>query len=607
MSSLRSPAPSDGEDRLSRPFGFAERSFRSFRAAWAAPRPAHCVVAVLSIWLTVVANVTLWHALAGIDPGPRGAINVLVFGVITATVTSALLSLTAWSRWMKPVWLAVLLAAAVCQHYMLNYGVLIDSTMLTNVAETNAHEAADLLSWTLLGHVVVIAGLPALWLIPLRIERAGLRRTALRGLKLLSASLALALGTTAAGYSALAPLVRNHMELRYLPNPVTPIFSAAKMAFKPLSRRPPAFASISGGAALGSSHAPSVKPPLLVLVVGETARSDHFALNGYARATTPELAALGVLSYRNVWSCGTDTHASVPCMFSSLGRERFAKRTGEQENLLDVLQAAGLAVLWIDNQAGCKGVCDRVVSASTSDLVGTPAGSRLCHDGECLDEALLQGLDARIAALPEERRRNGIVVVMHQMGSHGPAYGKRSPAASKRFLPECSHSTLNACERSTLINTYDNSIAYTDHVLASTVTWLQTRQDSFATAMLYVSDHGESLGEYGIYLHGVPYPLAPDSQKHVPLIAWLGEGFAQQLHLDRACLLGRLEDRLTHDNLYHTVLGIVDVATPTYRADLDIWERCRGRESAGLSMPLTPAALALSTGLSKPDPGISLP
>ena len=581
--------------------------FRSFHAAWSAPRPAHFVVAVLSIWLALVANVTLWRALAGFDPGLRGVINGLVFGVITATVTSALLSLTAWSRWMKPVWLAVLLAAAVCQHYMLNYGVLIDSTMLTNVAETNVREAADLLSWTLLGHVVVIAGLPALWLIPLRIERAGFRRTALRGLKLLSASLALALGTTAAGYSALAPLVRNHMELRYLPNPVTPILSAAKLAFKPLSRRPPAFAAISGGAALGQSHAPAAKPPLLVLVVGETARSDHFALNGYARDTTPELAALGVLSYRNVWSCGTDTHASVPCMFSALGKERFASRTGEQENLLDVLQAAGLAVLWIDNQAGCKGVCDRVASASTSDLAGTPAGSRLCRDGECLDEALLQGLDARIAALPADRRRNGIVVVMHQMGSHGPAYGKRSPAEFKRFMPECSHSTLNACERGTLINAYDNSIAYTDHVLAGIVAWLQQRQGSFATAMLYVSDHGESLGEYGIYLHGVPYPLAPDSQKHVPLIAWFDEGFVQQLHLDQACLRGRLEDRLTHDNLYHTVLGIVDVATPTYRSDLDIWGECRARESAGLSMPMIPAALAMSAGRARPDPEVSLP
>ena len=119
--------------------------------------------------------------------------------------------------------------------------------------------------------------------------------------------------------------------------------------------------------------------------------------------------------------------ASLPCMFSSLGKDRFTSRSAEHENLLDVLQAAGLAVLWIDNQSGCKGVCDRVVSASTADLAGTPAAARLCRDGECLDEALLEGLDARIAALPPERRRNGVVVVLHQMGSHGPAYSRRSP------------------------------------------------------------------------------------------------------------------------------------------------------------------------------------
>ena len=562
------------KDRLPGPFWRLGLLCRSLKNAWSAPRPAHTVVVVLAIWLTLVANLTLWRTLAGIDPGPRGVINSFALGVITAALTSALLSPTAWNRWMKPVWLAVLLAAAVCQQFMLNYGVLIDSAMLTNVAETNVREAADLLSWTLLGNILLVAGLPALWLIPLQIAPASRRRTALRMIKLLTASLALGLGTTALSYSVLAPLVRNHMQLRALPNPAAPILAAAKMAYKPLIKRPPALASITGGALLGPSHATSGKPPLLILVVGETARSDHFGLNGYSRDTTPQLAARGVLSYRNVWSCGTDTHASLPCMFSSLGKERFANRKGEQENLLDVLQAAGIAVLWIDNQAGCKGVCDRVASASTTDLAETSAAIRLCKDGECLDEALLLGLDARIAALPIDRRRNGIVVVMHQMGSHGPAYGKRSQTEYKRFVPECSDAMLNQCERSALINAYDNTIVYTDHVLSSTIDWLKSQRGSYAAAMLYVSDHGESLGEYGIYLHGLPYALAPDSQKHVPLIAWLDEAIVQGRHLDQACLRGRLGDRLTHDNLYHTVLGIVDVATPTYRPDLDIWRAC---------------------------------
>jgi lipid A ethanolaminephosphotransferase len=265
-------------------------------------------------------------------------------------------------------------------------------------------------------------------------------------------------------------------------------------------------------------------------------------------------------------------------MFSSLGKAGFEKRQAEHENLLDVVQAAGMAVLWIDNQAGCKSVCDRVGSASTSDLAGTPAGDRLCSDNECLDEALLEGLDARIAALPAERRRRGVLVVMHQMGSHGPAYGRRSTPAYKRFEPECKTTTLGDCDPQALINVYDNSIAYTDHVLARTIDWLRAQDTAYAPAMLYVSDHGESLGEYGMFLHGVPYPLAPDVQKHVPLVAWLGDGIARRARIDPACLRGRLDERLTHDNLYHSVLGLLDVATPTYDAGLDIWRACKRRE-----------------------------
>jgi len=357
-----------------------------------------------------------------------------------------------------------------------------------------------------------------------------------------------------------------------------PVWSTARVATRPLWSRPKPLVTITAGAALGPSHAlASARPPLLVLVVGETVRSDHLALNGYPRDTTPELAARGVLSFRNVWSCGTNTLASVPCMFSSLGKAGFEARQAEHENLLDVVQAAGMAVLWVDNQAGCKSVCARVGSASTDDLIGTPAGERLCAEGECLDEALLEGLDARIAALPAERRKKGVLLVMHHMGSHGPAYGRRSTGAYKRFKPECRTTTLGDCVPAELINVYDNSIAYTDHVLARTIDWARA-QSGYAPALLYVSDHGESLGEYGVFLHGVPYALAPDAQKHVAMVTWLGDGMTARAGLASACLRGRLDEKLSHDNLYHSVLGLLDVTTPTYDRRLDIWSACKRRD-----------------------------
>jgi lipid A ethanolaminephosphotransferase len=257
-------------------------------------------------------------------------------------------------------------------------------------------------------------------------------------------------------------------------------------------------------------------------------------------------------------------------MFSHLGREAFGARAADSENLLDVLQHAGLAVLWLDNQAGCKALCDRVASAGTLG-VRDPA---LCADGECLDEILLQGLDARIAALPAQRRANGVVVVLHQMGSHGPAYSRRSPPQYKRFLPECTSVNLQDCSRQELVNAYDNTIAYTDHVLASTIGWLK-RQPQFDTALVYVADHGESLGENNLYLHGMPYGIAPDVQKRVPWITWLSPGFAQRTAIDAQCLRARRDAPLSHDHYFHSVLGLLPVQTAAYDRSRDAYAACR--------------------------------
>ena len=566
---------------LSLEFARAGPAHGVFRAAlqrvWAAPRSAQTIVLVLAAWLVLVGNLALWRSVFALESGRGGMLACLGIAVLLFAALAVLLAPTAWGRRMKPLWLLVLFVAAVAQHFMLDFGTVLDTTMIGSVVETDIREATDLFTWGLLGHVLLVVGPAALWLVPLPVQRFAARRAALRIAVLFAASLALALAATSAIYPVLAPLVRNHMELRYLPNPIVPVWSAVRVATRRLGNRPGPLLPISVGAALGTSHAASARPPLLVLVIGETARGDHFGLNGYRRDTTPELAAKGVMSFRNVRSCGTSTLASVPCMFSSLGKEKFESRKADQENLLDVVHAAGMAVLWLDNQAGCKGVCDRVASVSTGDLAGTPAEARLCADSECLDEALLVGLDARLAALPAEQRKNGVLLVMHQMGSHGPAYARRSPAAYKRFEPECRTTTLGDCVPAELVNAYDNSIAYTDHVLAATIDWARN-QTNYAPALLYVSDHGESLGEYGVFLHGLPYPFAPEAQKHVAMVAWLGEGAAARDRLDVACLRRRLDEPLSHDHLYHSVLGLLDVTTPTYDRRLDIWSPCKRRD-----------------------------
>lgn len=545
------------------------------------PRSVRSVVCWLAVYLLLAANWPLWAELARIGRAPSVYLPaVLGMAWLLLSGTVALLALTAWSRWIKPLWMALVVVAAVVQYYAFAYRMVMDPSMAASVLQTDPGEARDLLSLRLLVSVLLVAAPAVLWLarVPLLPERwwPRLWRNAL----LLIAALAACAAGAVAMSRVLAPLMRSEPHLRYMMNPLAAVYSTGAAALRPMFQRSRPLLPITAGAALGPSYAAQAKPPLLVLVVGETARADHFGLNGYARDTTPELAARGVLSWRNVHSCGTSTLASVPCMFSHLGRQGYEDRGSEHENLLDVLQAAGLAVLWLDNQGGCKGVCERVPHAQVNDAAAVAAHPAQCGGDECLDALLLEGLDRRIAALPPERTARGVVLVLHQLGSHGPAYAKRSPQAFKRFLPECRTNTLSECSNAELMNAYDNSIAYTDHFLAGTIDWLKAQSARYDTGMLYMSDHGESLGEYGLYLHGMPYRLAPEVQKHVPFVAWLDGGLGRRAGLAGGCLRAGTEAELTHDNLYPTVLGLMDVRSPTYRGALDAFARCRAADPA---------------------------
>ena len=559
-----------------------DTAYRRALAAWTAPRSYLTATLLLSAWIALFGNIALWTKLLGLarqgSIPHQTALTLAAILLASAAITAVLLALLAWPRVFKPAAVVLLLVTATVQHMMLAYGTVIDQGMVRNVLQTNFTELRDQLSPDLFVQWLLVAGPPSLWLLPRRlIASGGWRRLLVNGMTV-GVSLAVASGGILSIYTTLAPLVRNHMELRFMLNPTVPVLSTLATAGKALrGERSKALVGITAGAALGPQYAAGGAPPLLVLVVGETARADHFALNGYGRDTTPRLATKDIVSFTQVRSCGTSTLASLPCMFSSIGKAGYESQKAEHENLLDVLQAAGLAVLWLDNQAGCKGVCARVPNASTADPY-PPADAlraQLCADGDCLDRLMLAGLDARIAALPAERRRRGVVLVMHQMGSHGPAYYRRSAADTKTFGPECRTTELAQCPVAAVVDAFDNSIRETDRFLSDVIDWLGTQQKTYAPGMLYVSDHGESLGEFGLYLHGVPYAFAPDAQKHVPMVAWLGRALGERSATDTACLHKHRADPLTHDNLYPTVLGLLDVQTPTYRIAQDAFTPCR--------------------------------
>jgi lipid A ethanolaminephosphotransferase len=536
------------------------------------------LAAGLALWLAVVCNGPLWRALYELPElaSARGALFGISLAAMIAGVYLSLLSLASWRHFIKPVGTLLLLMAALGAHYMGRYRIVIDPTMLVNVLQTDPGEAADLIGPGLFISLLLLAGAPAWWLwrTPLHTPPPGAQ--ALRIGATLMAGLWLAGGLLVLNFAPMSATMRNHKALRYMVNPANSVYALGRLAFKAGARPAGPPAAIGVDAQLLPRRA-QAKPPLLLLVVGETARADHFAHNGYARNTNPDTAGLGVVSFGNVSACGTSTAASLPCMFSHLGREAFAARRGEQENLLDLLQRAGLAVLWLDNQAGCKGLCARVPHAMAAQAPpGSAHAPGLCRDGECLDEALLTGLEQRLDALPLERRARGVVLVLHQMGSHGPAYYRRSPADGKRFLPECSTHALQDCAREALVNAYDNSIAYTDRVLARSIQWLKAQAGEHDPMLLYVSDHGESLGENNLYLHGMPLAVAPRAQTHVPMLLWLPPQSQAATGATRDCLLQRRDAALHHDHLFHTVLGLVGVSSSLHDPALDLTAPCRG-------------------------------
>ncbi|MDI9333446.1 MAG: phosphoethanolamine--lipid A transferase [Cytophagales bacterium] len=530
------------------------------------------VIICLSFWIASLGNLALWHAHYGLAEvqGLRGLWLCLATGIMIAALMHALLSLCAWRGVLKMAGVVCLLAAASGSYFMLAYGVILDTPMMHNLLATDTREVSDLLNWRLALTVLVLGVLPSIWLCRQVLSAKPFRTQLLRNLLSFALMLAIAIASVLAVFQDFSALHRNHMALRSLINPLSSFYSLAEIATEPLWGKRGAVQAIGMDAVVQ----PNRKPPLIVLVVGETARSGNFGINGYHRDTTPLLSQLaqaqmqtsGVLiSQQEVWSCGTSTETSLPCMFSHLGKAGYESSRERFESLLDVLQRAGLAVLWIDNQSGCKGVCNRVPNASMT--------------GEALDEIMLEGLDARIALLAPAQRAKGVVVVLHQMGSHGPAYYKRSPPNIKTFAPECTNNALASCNKAEVVNAYDNSIRYTDYFLATTVKWLQAFANKASgpipSAMIYLADHGESLGENNLYLHGLPYAVAPDVQKRVPWMTWLSPDFVTSQKINTACLQERARERLSHDNYFHSVLGLAGVATKLYKRELDIYAACR--------------------------------
>lgn len=475
--------------------------------------------------------------------------------LLQGSLTLLLLSLVGFKYLVKPALVTLFITSSASAYFMDSYGIIIDREMLQNMAQTDLAESLDLFSARLALYLIFLGLLPSYLLIKSDLKIGPFRQEFIARLKLISFALIFTTLIIALFYKPYASFFREHKSVRYYSNPVFYLYSSYRYLEQQLTPDNGPIQPLGLGA-----HIPEkdIDRELVIMVVGETVRADHFSINGYTKQTNPLLQQESLISFSNFSACGTSTATSVPCMFSILDRAHFSsKKAGDTENLLDVLKHANISILWRDNNSSSKGVADRVAYEDFR----SPANNKDC-DKECRDAGMLAGLQQHI-----DTQQNGdIFIVLHQMGNHGPAYYKRYPESFEFFKPSCQTNQLEQCSNEEINNAYDNALRYTDYFLAKTIELLKQNSARFETAMLYVGDHGESLGENGLYLHGLPYLIAPQSQTQVPALLWLGESY----QTNRQSIARKKDRALSHDNLFHTLLGLFEIETDEYDESQDI-------------------------------------
>jgi len=551
---------------------FGAAFYAWLRGRWTAGlalRSDVALILLISIAWAVLYNLQFWHqAIAAMwHPAAGAALFLVSLFVVVVCLQALLLALVPMRVGLRVAASALFVVAAASSYFASAYGAIMNQDMIRNAIETDPAEVGGLMNFDLFAHVLLLGVLPAVlvWRVTLPSSpwRAQLRQR-LVFIGSVLAVCAVALFSCSANY---AVFFRAHKTVRYALSPAAPVVSFVGLLAEK-EKRDPRAPLIDPAGNVQRTAAVSDKPLVLFLVVGETARAANFQLGGYQRATNPELSGRAdVVYFDHATSCGTSTAISVPCIFSHLPRERFdVEQADRYTNLLDSVVKAGFATEWRDNNAGCKGVCARVVQVAYPGK-SDPAH---CPNSYCYDEVMLTDLAARLQTLTQDT-----VVVFHTIGSHGPAYAERYPPQFEVFKPACRSNELQRCTAQEVVNAYDNSILYTDHVLAKQIDLLQANASRFDSMLLYASDHGESLGEQGIYLHGLPYSFAPRVQKEVPMLLWASRGYVERTGLSLNCVKARSHNAVSHDNLYHTVLGALAVHNAVYDPRMDILAQCR--------------------------------
>lgn len=518
---------------------------------------------IVASYVLAVLNTGFWERLLQIFPGsPR---QPVLFGLGVFALTLLLLELLGPWRLQRPVAAGLILIAAGAHYFERSYGALIDREMVRNVMETTLTESRHLATGSAILWIGITGVLPAALVFWPRLRRVGPLHQLWRWPLGVAVTFALMAGTAFADYKAFSAALRERHDLMAAYQPGATLNAMLRYGREQWKSADPVVRPLGRDAQPGPFLAAAEKPVLLVIFAGETVRAQNWGLNGYARATTPGLAAREVLNFPDVSACGTSTAVSLPCMFSRVDAANYTRAAflGE-ENLLDVLGHAGMTVEWHDNNTGDQRVATRTGWAQVDASLDPEACAM-----ECTDDVFLPLIRDKMATITQNT-----VLVLHMIGSHGPAYHLRYPADRAFFMPDCQTAQFADCSTEQIVNTYDNTILQTDHVLSRAIDML-AGADRVLPGMIFLSDHGESLGEDGLYLHAAPKFMAPEVQTKVPMTMWFAPSFQAALGLDGACLRDATGRAYSHDNLFHSVLGLLDISTAVRDPALDIGGACR--------------------------------
>ncbi|MPW42880.1 phosphoethanolamine transferase [Acinetobacter guerrae] len=531
-----------------------------------------CFNLIIALWLAIALNLSFYkhvQSLSGFHSG-FAVVWLCIVAICLTAYYNLYLQVLNWKWTAKPISIILIFLGGISAYFTNQLGAYISPEQIQNVMQTDLAETKQLMNVPFSVWILGMVILPILIVCLVPVEYPVFKKNIIQKIAYIIISFIILLILVLSNYLNFTNIFRQHKDIRQLISPDNVLNSSYKY-FHHLHKKNLPLVKYGQDAKIISLHTEPSKPKLMILVVGEAARAESFSLNGYTRNTNPQLAQIeNLINFSQVSSCGTATAVSVPCMFSGMTKEQYdANLAVHREGLLDIAQRAGYKVTWIDNDSGCKGACDRVNNIKISKKLK----KQYCRDdGFCLDDVLLMSLQRYLASIPYQDKTPQLIV-LHQRGSHGPAYYNRTTSEFSPFQPTCKTSAIQTCDRQKLMNSYDNTILYTDHILSEIIQSID-KNKQYQSALWYLSDHGESTGENGIYLHGTVYSLAPSQQTHIPMIMWFSNDWKNGHATQVECLKSQHDQNLSQDNLFPTLLSLLDIKTNVIDSKFNMLDQC---------------------------------